>query len=94
MSMAIRQRIAMDISSYLMKSLAGVGRTLAVVIMALVVMIGTAQAQNAATTSSHASMSGVQSVITHARDSLQRNAQAVQLRWQRRHRSTTGPDPH
>jgi hypothetical protein len=73
--------------------LAGVGSTLGILVMATVVTIGTAQAQNAVTTSSHASLSGIQSVITHTRDWIQRRIRAAQLRSQHRQLSATNPDP-
>ena len=58
----------MDIRTYLAKRLASVGSKLGLLVVASVVMIGTAQAQNAATTSNHASVSGIQSVITQTRE--------------------------
>jgi hypothetical protein len=82
----------MDIRNYFTTRLAGVGSTLGVLVMASVVMIGTAQAQNAATTSNHASVSGIQSVITHTRDSVQRRMRAVQLRSQHQPLLATNPD--
>jgi hypothetical protein len=70
----------MDIRTNFMTHLAGVG--MGILVLAWVVMIGAAQAQNAVTTSSQASLSGIQSVIIHARDAVQRRMRAVRLRSQ------------
>jgi hypothetical protein len=83
----------MDIRTYLATRLARVGSTLGVLVMASAVTIGTAQAQNAATTASRASLSGSQSVISHARDVLQRRMRAVQLRSQRQQPPAMNPEP-
>jgi hypothetical protein len=64
----------------------------AILMTALIMTIGPAQAQNATTTSSHTSLSGIQSVITQARDSLQRQARAVKLRLQHKQPPATNPD--
>jgi hypothetical protein len=88
----IRPRIAMDIRIHLAKRLTGISSMLAVIMMAMAVTIGTGQAQSAATTSSHASLSGIQSVITQARDSLQRRMRAAQQRFQRKQPAATNPD--
>jgi hypothetical protein len=82
----------MNIRTYLPTRLAGVGSTLVVLVMTSAITIGTAQAQNAATTASHISLSGIQSVITHTRDALQRRMRAVQLWSQRRQLRATMPD--
>ena len=82
----------MDIRTYLATRLAGVGSLLGMLVMASVVTIGTAQAQNPATTASRASLSGIQSVITHTRDRIQRRMQAVRL-WSQHHQlRATKPD--
>ncbi len=82
----------MDIRNYLATRLAGVRRMLGLLVVASVVMIGTARAQNAATTSNHASVSGIQSVITQTRDLVQRRMRAVQLRSQHQPLPATNPD--
>jgi hypothetical protein len=82
----------MNIRTYLPTRLVGVGSALVVLVMTSAITIGTAQAQNAATTSSHVSLSGIQSVITHTRDALQRRMRAVQLWSQRRQLRATMPD--
>jgi hypothetical protein len=87
----------MNIRTYLATRLAGVGSTLVVLVMTSAITIETAQAQNAATTASHVSLSGIQSVITHTRDALQRRMRAVQLWSQRRQLRATkldAPDPN
>jgi hypothetical protein len=71
----------MDIRTYLATRIAGVTR-LGILVTVLAITIGTAQAQNAATTPSRASLSGIQSVITHTRDLVQRRVQAARLRSQ------------
>jgi hypothetical protein len=71
---------------------AGVGTLLGVIVMTSAIAIGTSQAQNAATTSSHVSLSGIQSVITHTRDAVQRRIEAVHLWSQRRQLRATKPD--
>lgn len=82
----------MNIRTYLPTRLAGVGSTLVVLVMTLAITIGTAKAENAATTASHVSLSGIQSVITHTRDALQRRMRAAQLWSQRRQLPSTMPD--
>jgi hypothetical protein len=84
----------MKITAYLAARLAGVCSTLGVLVIASLVTMGTAQAQNAATTASSASLRGVQSVITHTRDSVQRRMRAVQLWSQHRHLRATKSDPY
>ena len=82
----------MDIRNYLATRLAGVRSMLGLLVIASVVMIGTAQAQNAVTTSNHASVSGIQSVITQTRDSVQRRMRAVQPRSQHQPLAATNPN--
>jgi hypothetical protein len=82
----------MDIGNYVATRNVDVRSMLGLLVIASVVMIGTAQAQNAATTSNHASVSGVQSVITQTRDSVQRRMRAVQLRSQHQPLPATNPD--
>ena len=86
----------MDIRTYLATRLTGVGSLLEVIVMTSAITIGTAQAQNAATTASRASQWGIQSVITHTRDAVQRRMQAVR-RWsqhrQLRATKQDTPDP-
>jgi hypothetical protein len=82
----------MNIRTYLATRLAGVGSTLVALVMTSAITIGVAQAQNPATTANHASLSGIQSVITHTRDALQRRMRAVQLWSQRRQFPVTKPD--
>jgi hypothetical protein len=82
----------MDVRTHLATNLAGVRSTLGVLVIASVVMIGTAQAQNAATTASRSSLWGIQSVNTQTRDSVQRRMRAVQLGSQRRQVPATNPD--
>ena len=72
--------------------LAGVGSTLGVLVIASAVMVGTALAQNAAATPSRASLSAIQSVITHTRDSLQHRMRAVQLWSQHQQLRARKPD--
>jgi len=84
--------IAMKIRAYLAARLAGVCSTLGVLAIASLVTMGTAQAQNAATTTSRTSLWGIHSVITQTRDSVQRRMRAAHLWSQRRHRATN-PDP-
>jgi len=84
--------IAVNIRTYLTTRLPGVASTLGVFVMASGVTIGTAQAQNAATTPSRASLSGIQSVIIHARDSVQRRVQAAWLRSQQHQQLRAKPD--
>lgn len=82
----------MDFRTYLATRLVGVGSILGVLVMASVVTFGAVRAQNAATTASRASLSGVQSVITQTRDSVQRRTRAVKL-WAQRHQPrATKPD--
>ena len=84
----------MDLSTYLATRLAGGGSLLGAIVITSAVTIGTAQAQNAATTASRASLSGIQSVITHTRDRIQRRMQAVRL-WSQHHQlRATKPHPH
>jgi hypothetical protein len=85
--------IAMDIRTYRATRLASFGSTLGVLLMASAVTIGTVRAQNAATAPSRASLSGIQSVITHARDSLEHRMRAVQLRSQHQQLRATKPAP-
>jgi hypothetical protein len=82
----------MNITPFFVTRLTGIGSTVGMLIMASIVIIGTAQAENAAATSSHASLSGIQSVITHARDAVQRRMRAVQMWSQRRQVPATNPD--
>jgi hypothetical protein len=84
----------MNIRIYLATRFAGVASTLVVLVMTSAVTIGAARAQNAATTASHVSLSGIQSVITHTRDALQRRMRTVQLWSQRRQLFATRPDPN
>ena len=84
--------IAMDIRTYLVTRLTGVGSTLGVLVIASAVAIGTARAQNTATAPSRASQSGIQSVITHTRDSVQRRMQALRLRSQHQQLPAAKPD--
>jgi hypothetical protein len=84
----------MSIRTYFVKRLAGVGNMLRILVLASAVMIGTAQAQNAAAISSHASLSGIQSVIIHARDSAQRRLRAFRLRSQPQQVLVANPPPH
>jgi hypothetical protein len=84
--------IAMGIRANLATRLPGIGCLLGVIVMASAVTIETAQAQNAATTASHVSLSGIQSVITHTRDWIQRRMRTVQLRSQHKQLPTTNPD--
>jgi hypothetical protein len=84
--------IAGDIKAYLATRLAGVCSKLRVLVLASLVTIGTAQAQNAATTASRASLSGIQSVITHTRDAVQRRMRPLQLWSQHRQLRATKPD--
>jgi hypothetical protein len=87
----------MNIRTYLATRLAAAGSTLVVLVMTSAITIGTAEAQNAATTANRASLSGIQSVITHTRDALQRRMRAVQL-WSHRHQlpatKPDAPDPN
>ena len=83
----------MDIRTYLATRLAGVGSTLGVLVIVSSVTVGTALAQNAATAPSRASQSGIQSVITQTRDSLQRRIRKVHLWSQHQQLRTTKPDP-
>jgi hypothetical protein len=55
--------------------------------MAFAVTVGTAQAQNPATTASHSSLSGIQSAINHTRDAVQRRL------WANRQQSQQQPAP-
>ena len=82
----------MNIRIYLATRFAGVAGTLVVLVMTSAVTIGAARAQNAATTASHVSLSGIQSVITHTRDTLQRRMRAVQLWSQRRQLRAMRPE--
>ena len=82
----------MNIRTYVATRLAGVGSMLVVIVMASVVTLAIAQAQNAATTASHASQSGIQSIITHARDAVQRRMRAVQL-WSQKHHQLRATKP-
>jgi len=82
----------MDIRNYFTTRLTGIRSTVGVVVVASVVTIGTAQAQNAVATSNHASLSGIQSVVTHTRDWVQRRMRAVQLRSQHQPLPATNPD--
>jgi hypothetical protein len=84
--------IAMRIRTCLAMRRASVGSLLRMTVMASAVAIGPAQAQNAATTASQGSLSGIQSVITHVRDSVQRRMRAVQLRLHHHQVSPTNPD--
>jgi hypothetical protein len=90
----------MDIKAYFVTRVAGLGNTLGMIIIASLVVMGTAQAQNAATTSSHASMSGIQSVIIHARDSVQRRLRTFRPRPQQQQSPAeqqppaVNPSPH
>ncbi len=83
----------MDIRTNLTTRLPCVASTLGVLVMASGVTIGTAQAQNAATAPSRASQSGIQSEITHTRDSEQRRIRAMQQQSQDKHLPTTKPAP-
>jgi hypothetical protein len=80
--------------AYLVTHLARTGAMLGILVLASSVMIGTAQAQNAAVTSSNASRSGIQSVIIHARDSVQRRLRAIRLRSQPQQPPAVNPSPH
>jgi hypothetical protein len=82
----------MNVRTYLARRLTGGSSRPAALMTALIITIGTAQAQSATTTSSHTSLSGIQSVITQARDSLQRQARAVKLRLQHKQPPATNPD--
>jgi hypothetical protein len=82
----------MAIRNSFVTHVAGVGRTFGMLALASVVMIGAAQAQNPATISSQASLSGIQSAIVHARDSVQRRLRSIRLRSQQPR--ATNPDPH
>jgi hypothetical protein len=73
-------RNALDIRTYFVTHFARVGDMLGMLVLATVVTIGTAQAKNAAAISSHASLSGIQAAIVHARDSEQRRLRALRLR--------------
>jgi hypothetical protein len=69
-------------------------RTLAAVIVASALTVGIAQAQNVTTAPSNSSRSGIQSVITQTRDSLQRRTSANQPKSQQQHsRTKTLVDP-
>ena len=82
----------MNVRTYLAKRLTGGSSSLALLLTALIFTIGPVQGQSATTTSSHASLSGIQSVITQTRDSLQRRARAVKLRLQHKQPPATNPD--
>jgi hypothetical protein len=84
----------MDIKAYFVKRLAGVGNMLGILVLTSAAMIGTAQAQNVAATSSHASLSGIQSVIIHARDSMQRRLRVFRLRSHGQRLPEANPPPH
>ena len=62
----------MDIGNYLARRALSAGRTLCVFVVGLALAGATAQAQNPVTAPTTNSQSGVQSVITQTRDSLQR----------------------
>jgi len=62
----------MDIGIYLARRAPSAGRTLCVVVVGLALAGASAQAQNPVTAPTTNSESGVQSVITQTRDSLQR----------------------
>lgn len=85
--------IAMGICTYLAARLTGVGRMLGMLVIVSAVAIGTAQAQNAATASSRASQSGIQSEITNTRDAVQRRIRAARLRSQHQQLPATKPAP-
>jgi hypothetical protein len=82
----------MGIRTYLAMRLAGVGSSLGVIVMTSTITLGNAQAQNAATTASHVSLSGIQSVIIPTRDWIQRRMRTVQLRSQHKQLPTTNPE--
>ena len=81
----------MEVRTHLAARLAGVGSTLGMLVLASALTIGTAQAQNAVTAPSRASQSGIQSEITHTRDSVQRRIRAMQLQSQHQQPPTTKP---
>jgi len=62
----------MDIGNYLARRALSAGRTLCVLVVGLALTGATAQAQKPVTAPTTNSQSGVQSVITQTRDSLQR----------------------
>ena len=74
----------MDFSAYFPVRPAGFGNLLRMLVVASVVLVpsGAAQAGNAAASSSHGSMSGIQSVIVTTRDALQRRWRAIRHRPQ------------
>ena len=74
----------MDVSAYFPVHPAGFGNLLRMLFVASVVLVlsGAAQAGNAAATSSHGSLSGIQSMMVQTRDALQRRWRAIRHRQQ------------
>jgi hypothetical protein len=85
-------RIAINIRTHLTTRLSGGTHMLRVLFIASAATVGTAQAQSPITTPSHSSQSGVQSVITHIRDSLQHRLSARKPRSQNRQPQALKPD--
>jgi len=81
----------MDFRISLARRTAAVAR-LGILVTVSAATIGSTQAQIAATTPSRASLSGIQSVIIHARDSVQRRVQAAWLRSQQHQQLRAKPD--